>query len=218
MTSDVISSTKSFPSSPHDPTNRLISKDRNDYPLAQISRINGQTLVWGGVCQGKCQVRDESIWSYCEDAVFGGLMDSCITQLKAQGPTRTCNESKEEVLHRRCHAAPGDLRRARCPRRREHARDGIYPVPLSLFLSFSFYLSLSLALSLPLVWLFGEAITDDSCITQLEAQGPSRTCNESKEEERRSSSSRRSSRWSSRSWRGTLASSSRTLSRSTSTT
>jgi len=24
------------------------------------------------------------------------LMDSCITQLKAQGPSRTCNESKEE--------------------------------------------------------------------------------------------------------------------------
>ena len=33
---------------------------------------------------------------------FGGagsylrLIDSCITQLKAQGPSRTCNESKEE--------------------------------------------------------------------------------------------------------------------------
>ena len=25
------------------------------------------------------------------------LIDSCITQLKAQGPSRTCNESKEEV-------------------------------------------------------------------------------------------------------------------------
>jgi len=24
------------------------------------------------------------------------LMDSCISQLKAQGPSRTCNESKEE--------------------------------------------------------------------------------------------------------------------------
>jgi len=24
------------------------------------------------------------------------LVDSCITQLKAQGPSRTCNESKEE--------------------------------------------------------------------------------------------------------------------------
>ena len=28
------------------------------------------------------------------------LIDSCITQLKAQGPSRTCNESKEEELAR----------------------------------------------------------------------------------------------------------------------
>ena len=26
------------------------------------------------------------------------LIDSCITQLNAQGPSRTCNESKEEPL------------------------------------------------------------------------------------------------------------------------
>jgi len=34
------------------------------------------------------------------------LIDSCITQLKAQGPSRTCNESKEEdedSRHRREH-------------------------------------------------------------------------------------------------------------------
>ena len=29
------------------------------------------------------------------------LIDSCITQLKAQGPSRTCNESKEEEEKRR---------------------------------------------------------------------------------------------------------------------
>ena len=29
-------------------------------------------------------------------AKIGGEGDSCITQLKAQGPSRTCNESKEE--------------------------------------------------------------------------------------------------------------------------
>jgi len=29
------------------------------------------------------------------------LIDSCITQLKAQGPSRTCNESKEEEEDRR---------------------------------------------------------------------------------------------------------------------
>jgi len=27
-----------------------------------------------------------------------GATDSCITQLKAQGPSRTCNEIQEEVL------------------------------------------------------------------------------------------------------------------------
>ena len=27
-------------------------------------------------------------------------MDSCVTQLKAQGPSRTCNESKEEEASR----------------------------------------------------------------------------------------------------------------------
>jgi len=27
------------------------------------------------------------------------LIDSCITQLKAQGPSRTCNESREEGPH-----------------------------------------------------------------------------------------------------------------------
>ena len=29
-------------------------------------------------------------------AAYLRLIDSCITQLKAQGPSRTCNESKEE--------------------------------------------------------------------------------------------------------------------------
>ena len=35
-----------------------------------------------------------------QEVLFGGsylrLIDSCITQLKAQGPSRTCNESKKE--------------------------------------------------------------------------------------------------------------------------
>jgi len=30
------------------------------------------------------------------DIAYLRLIDSCITQLKAQGPARTCNESKEE--------------------------------------------------------------------------------------------------------------------------
>ena len=31
-----------------------------------------------------------------ETVAYLRLIDSCITQLKAQGPSRTCNESKEE--------------------------------------------------------------------------------------------------------------------------
>jgi len=33
--------------------------------------------------------------------------DSCITQLKAQGPSRTCNESKEEAFLERLKALDG---------------------------------------------------------------------------------------------------------------
>ena len=32
-----------------------------------------------------------------EAGSYSRLIDSCITQLKAQGPSRTCNESKEEL-------------------------------------------------------------------------------------------------------------------------
>ena len=34
--------------------------------------------------------------SRTEVGAYLRLIDSCITQLKAQGPSRTCNESKEE--------------------------------------------------------------------------------------------------------------------------
>ena len=39
------------------------------------------------------------VWEMCSGSEAGSylrLIDSCITQLKAQGPSRTCNESKEE--------------------------------------------------------------------------------------------------------------------------
>ena len=39
---------RAFPgtaSNPHDPTNRLIVNDRHDYPLAQISRIDGHMPI-----------------------------------------------------------------------------------------------------------------------------------------------------------------------------
>jgi len=37
------------------------------------------------------------------------LIDSCITQLKAQGPSRTCNESKEEEEKYRGRRERGNL-------------------------------------------------------------------------------------------------------------
>ena len=40
---------------------------------------------------GRMQQGDTEAGSYLR------LIDFCITQLKAQGPSRTCNESKEEV-------------------------------------------------------------------------------------------------------------------------
>jgi len=40
-------------------------------------------------------------------------IDSCITQLKAQGPSRTCNESTEEGATRSCPATMGNSRMKR---------------------------------------------------------------------------------------------------------
>ena len=39
------------------------------------------------------------------------LIDSCITHLKAQGPSRTCNESKEEEAEEEDKGAPSDIKR-----------------------------------------------------------------------------------------------------------
>ena len=39
-----------------------------------------------------------------ETVAYLRLIDSCITQLKAQGPSRTCNESKEEEEAGECPA------------------------------------------------------------------------------------------------------------------
>jgi len=50
-----------------------------------------------------------------EAGSFLRLIDSCITQLKSQGPSRTCNESKEEVsvLLERAVKMPRRLKRLR---------------------------------------------------------------------------------------------------------
>jgi len=48
------------------------------------------------------------------------LIYSCITQLKAQGPSRTCNESKEEAYHLTMGAHVNPV-----PTRQKHATDAM---------------------------------------------------------------------------------------------
>jgi len=77
-----------------------------------------------------------------EEGSYLRLIDSCITQLKAQGPSRTCNESKEEAKegvwgpnrlgfrlrraapHTRSHCHPSRARVSRARRARPRARLG----------------------------------------------------------------------------------------------
>ena len=50
-------------------------------------------------CYHELKSTDMHFTEMCSGSEAGSylrLIDSCITQLKAQGPSRTCNESKEE--------------------------------------------------------------------------------------------------------------------------
>ena len=52
-----------------------------------------------GVAHGTAPPRGGLPWSRepgTEAGSYLRIIDSCITQLKAEGPSRTCNESKEE--------------------------------------------------------------------------------------------------------------------------
>jgi len=65
------------------------------------SRVQGLGFgVWGVGFPTGCSVsRVQDALEMCsgsETVAYLRLIDSCITQLKAQGPSRTCNESKEE--------------------------------------------------------------------------------------------------------------------------
>ena len=65
------------------------------------SRVEGRGLRGRGFRVGACS-RSPSMAAFtemCSGSEVGSylrLIDSYITQLKAQGPSRTCNESKEE--------------------------------------------------------------------------------------------------------------------------
>ena len=64
-----------------------------------LSRSLAHSLSEGGC---RCRIKflgfrvDKHIVYFESDFGYLRLIDSCITQIKAQGPSRTCNESKEE--------------------------------------------------------------------------------------------------------------------------
>jgi len=58
------------------------------------------------------------------------FIDSCITQLKAQGPSRTCNESKEEEdINDDGDAASRGASRGRASEESNQALLGVLPKP-----------------------------------------------------------------------------------------
>ena len=105
-------------------------------------------------------------------------IDSCITQLKAQECLRTCNESKEEEENL------GQGRKARLaqvgvPQSGQKQREfacTIYRHPGQIA-HIPRYVGQGCEVG-SLTKAYLKFV--DSCITQLKAQGPSRTCNESK--------------------------------------
>ena len=115
--------------------------------------------------------------SVTEAGSYLRLIDYFITQLEAQGPSRTCNESKEEEE---------EGSSIRLCERSSTLIEGHTTCADSL--AFRFW-------GAALNWYSSASVTEagsylrliDSFITQLEAQGSSRTCNESKEEEEGSS-------------------------------
>jgi len=66
--------------------------------LLERGRESGRRETCGGL--GPCATQYT-----LEAGSYLRLMDSCITQLKAQGPSRTCNESNEEEEEEAIHPA-----------------------------------------------------------------------------------------------------------------
>ena len=63
-----------------------------DYAMSVSFALDGRTLASGSY-DGSCKVFTEMCCG-TEAGLYLRLIDFCITQLKAQGPSRTCNESK----------------------------------------------------------------------------------------------------------------------------
>ena len=62
-----------------------------------------ETMPWEGVSRWPTNDYFTEMCCGTEAGAYLRLIDSCITQLKAQGPSRTCNESKEEEKEEHLH-------------------------------------------------------------------------------------------------------------------
>jgi len=60
---------------------------------SSAAHFPGDILLWGLVFKNN---HFTEVCSGSEAGSYLRLVDSCITQLNAQGPSRTCNEIKEE--------------------------------------------------------------------------------------------------------------------------
>jgi len=72
----------------HEPRDHLVTTTFR--PKSRRYHASGMSMV--RPAGGRLEVEDVSL----QVASYLRLVDSCITQLKAQGPSMTCNESKEE--------------------------------------------------------------------------------------------------------------------------
>jgi hypothetical protein len=66
------------------------------------------------------KIKNDHLTEMCcgtEAGLYLKLMDSCITQLKAQGPSRTCNESKKEEEKKKDLMRPDTSSCSSCPSR-----------------------------------------------------------------------------------------------------
>ena len=86
----------------------------------------------GGMLQG-AKHQDLAVHRMCcgtEAGSYLRLIDSCITQLKAQGPSRTCDESKEEEEDLAVHPASHLLHRTHTRKEgMDHLRSSNRPPP-----------------------------------------------------------------------------------------
>ena len=98
--------------------NRDGERDRGqDHSNGQNSDRCRPSSAWE--CQHRPEIsqlrQSHEMCSGSKAGSYLSLIDSCITQLKAQGPSRTCNQSKEEVSSDRRLPSGGLVRTLKAP-------------------------------------------------------------------------------------------------------